>query len=472
MADRKSTSIYTRERGGEERFYGDFRAYSDVGGGREALVDTETGKKRGTTDREVAERLYADRLQALKRKRNLRGTGVLTDAELNPEERGLKRFAAHHLRMKARSGSVTDGWLRATQRQLQRAVDFFGSERDIATISPDDCGSWAAALAETPNGRGGTLSGGTVRHHLNGLSNLYRRALSEGYVTMNPVAAMMEKPSARRVEADWFEVSDAALILEAARVHRPERGKEHQSITDLHAIVATFLLTGGRKSEVLGLAVDDVSFDRGTITFRPNEYRRLKTSTSHRSVPMWPQLREVLQEHVFGSGRVSGLLFPSPAGTGRITDLRKSLDAVGERCGFAEGEIRTKGFRHTYCAARLQTLDRGAPVSPWTVAKEMGHGGRSLVDRVYGHLGDVRHRSEVVEYDAAALIERWTERAEDAIRRAEKADQEGEGAKAGQHRQKAAEWKEKAERYRRRWRDVVGSAAGRIPDDAREDAAI
>ena len=28
----------------------------------------------------------------------------------------------------------------------------------------------------------------------------------------------------------------------------------------------------------------------------------------------------------------------------------------------------------------------------------MGHGGRSLVDRVYGHLGDVRHRSEMVEF--------------------------------------------------------------------------
>ncbi len=37
-------------------------------------------------------------------------------------------------------------------------------------------------------------------------------------------------------------------------------------------------------------------------------------------------------------------------------------------------------------------------VSPYTVAKEMGHGGRALVDRVYGHLGEIRHRSETVEY--------------------------------------------------------------------------
>jgi len=63
-----------------------------------------------------------------------------------------------------------------------------------------------------------------------------------------------------------------------------------------------------------------------------------------------------------------------------------------------DGRIRSKMFRHTYCAARLQTLDRGAPVSLYTVSREMGHGSQDMVERVYSHLGTVRHRSEVVEY--------------------------------------------------------------------------
>ncbi|MGH8569786.1 MAG: hypothetical protein ACREXU_17735, partial [Gammaproteobacteria bacterium] len=37
-----------------------------------------------------------------------------------------------------------------------------------------------------------------------------------------------------------------------------------------HELVATFLLTGGREAEVLGLEVDDVSLDRSVVTFRPN----------------------------------------------------------------------------------------------------------------------------------------------------------------------------------------------------------
>ena len=67
-------------------------------------------------------------------------------------------------------------------------------------------------------------------------------------------------------------------------------------------------------------------------------------------------------------------------------------------------------FRHTYCAARLQTLDRGAPVSTYTVARELGHESEAMVRRVYAHLGEVRHRSEVVEYRVAQHLEQIGDR--------------------------------------------------------------
>jgi hypothetical protein len=51
-------------------------------------------------------------------------------------------------------------------------------------------------------------------------------------------------------------------------------------------------------------------------------------------------------------------------------------------------EIRTRPFRVTYATARLQTLDGGAPVSPWTVEKELGHGPRAMPEEVYGRPGD------------------------------------------------------------------------------------
>jgi integrase len=81
-----------------------------------------------------------------------------------------------------------------------------------------------------------------------------------------------------------------------------------------------------------------------------------------------------------------------------VSDFRKALDAAAIAAGWKAGEIHTKMFRHSYCSARLQTLDRGAPVSVFTVSKELGQSGDALVKRVYGHLGQVRHRADVVEY--------------------------------------------------------------------------
>lgn len=384
MPKRRTTRIY-QKRG---RFYGDFR---DLGGSQEALVPE--GEDFATTDPDVAAHLASERVKELeKRRRNRTLLGVERDARLHS-------FASEHLVAKKKAGRVTDGWLAESEKRLREAVGFFGKGRSLHSIGVKDVEAYAAYLQALDNGRGGTLAPGTQRHYLNALSNLFRRAQGEGAVPAgyNPVAALMEKPSPARREASWLEVPDAALLLEAARVYRPK--PPHQVHPDLHAIVAAFLLTGGRKREVLGLMVEDVSFDRGTVTFRPNDHRALKTATSHRVVPMHPQLREILQKHVFGQARVSGLLFPSPSG-GMIHDLRKALDGIGELAGFEAGEIRTKMFRHTFCAASLQLLDRGAPVSPWTVAKWMGHGGQTLVNRVYGHLGDVRHRSEVLEYRA------------------------------------------------------------------------
>ena len=63
-------------------------------------------------------------------------------------------------------------------------------------------------------------------------------------------------------------------------------------------LLATFLLTGGRKSELLGLEVDDVSFRLNKVFLRPNLWRRLKTKGSKRTVPLWPQLKSILEGYV------------------------------------------------------------------------------------------------------------------------------------------------------------------------------
>jgi integrase len=389
------TQIYWRERGGGvRRAYADLREYADVGGRREPLV--APGEKLATSDLATAQVLLARRIEqveGLRRGRALHGlAGQAT----------LVAFARAHLVAKAESRKFTEHWLEVTEKCLGRAAEFFGADRELSTITVTDVRRWAVHLLAAPNGRRGTMSASSVRHHLSCLSNLYKRARAERVVPSgyDPVGDFDEKPYPARGEAKWLEIPDAALLLEAARTYRPVSGKGGwRPVPFAYELVATFLLTGGRESEVLGLELDDVSLDRGVVTFRPNQWRRLKTRTSHRSVPLWPQLREALERYV-AEHPPSQLLFPSYR-TGEeamLTDFRKLLDAVAVRAGWKAGEIRSKLFRHTYCAARLQTVDQGAPVSTYSVAREMGHGGEAMVRKVYGHLGQVRHRAEAVEY--------------------------------------------------------------------------
>src|SRR6266852_6137748 len=394
----KKSRIYWRERGGTRRAYADLRDYADVGGGREALV--ALGEKLATADETTAQVLLARRLEQLDGSRR----GRALHGEAPPVT--LADFAGAHLVAKAESQKFTEHWLEVTEKCLDRAGEFFGADRDLASITVADVRRWANHLLATPNGRKGTMSASSVRHHLSCLSNLYKRARAERVVPSgyDPVGDFDEKPSPVRGEAKWLEIPEAALLLEAARTYRPAPGKGGwRPVPFAYELIATFLLTGGRESEVLGLEVDNVSLDRGVVTFRPNAWRRLKTATSHRSVPLWPQLREVLECHL--AERPPGrLLFPNyhTGEEGLVTDWRKALDAVAVRAGWRPGEIRSKVFRHTYCAARLQTVEQGAPVSVYTVAREMGHGGEAMVRKVYGHLGQVRQRSAVVEYRAEA----------------------------------------------------------------------
>ncbi len=343
MARRKTSRVYRRG----DRFWGDFRS---LGGKREPLIPA--GESLATADADVAEKLAGDRIAELEASRRSSALlGIKRQAR-------LREFAAEHLVLKAESGKFAAAYLASVEQHYERACEFFGQGRDLTSIGVLDVRGWVAVLRRLPNGRGGTLSEKTVRDYLNSLGNLFRRAQSEGCVPPghNPVASMMDKPRAETPEAEWLEVCDAALYLEAARRYAPSP----DGIPFVHAIVATFLLTGGRYKEVMGLLASDLNFERRTVTFRPNEHRGLKTKGSRRVVPLWPQLAPILRDHIRQEGRVGGLLFPSPRSGGMIGDMRKPLDAIGELAGWQHGEIRTKGCSGTRTRLRGSRRSTGA----------------------------------------------------------------------------------------------------------------
>lgn len=413
MAKRKRDRLYWKDGG----CWADFRDYADVGGKRERLV--APGTKRATQDEDLGRILLARRLEQLDGKRRGRvmhgdrKEGSLADvARLDLMAKGdSNKYGAQHL-------AALEARLRIVLEHLGGPSDPLARQVELTAVTVERIRGLVAHLRRLSNGRGTTMSEGNVRHYLNALSGVFRRAESEGYSDpgFNPVRALLEKPVGRAAEAKWLQAHEAALLLETARRYQaPADGTPFA-----HALIGFFLLTGCRETEAYGVELDDVSFDRETVRIHPNRWRGLKTRGSSRVIPLWPQLAGILKEYLRGSHRPTGeLLFPSYR-SGReamLTDCRKLLDHLAIRSGLArpvlndagepkkkggwpvlDAPIRTKMFRHGYCSARLQTLDGDAPVATFTVVRELGHSSPAMVNKVYGHLGTVRHRATFVEF--------------------------------------------------------------------------
>jgi integrase len=216
----------------------------------------------------IAQTLFAKRLAELS---DARDNETIVPVKRKP---GLAEVIKEHLAAKEREGAVTAEWVECAGVFLGRASAFFGEGRRLGSIEVQDVVDWIQYLREVrrpsrakPDGSereakpGRALSDGTIRHHLNALSNLFRRAQRRKYVPLgyNPVALLErgERPPVPKSATPFLEVPAAALLLEAARTY--PRTRREPEMAAAHAVLATLLLTGGRKSEVLGLELDDIS---------------------------------------------------------------------------------------------------------------------------------------------------------------------------------------------------------------------
>jgi integrase len=324
----------------------------------------------------------------------LRESGGHRDVREDPL---LVDFARRHLGLKA--GSRAASTVERDSRALEQLIGWFGQDAHLGDLTVARLSEYAQHRRQMPGKKAGTtIAPQTILHELHALSSLMKRAVSEGHVLINPVVNMSDKPQLRRTEAVWLVIGESARLMRTARELAARSGRTASVLGEL---VATCLLTGGRKTEVFGLEVRDVDLENGVVHIRPNSWRGIKTLEG-RWVPLWPQLGSILTDYLERSGRNDGLLFPAPSG-GLFTDLRGSLEAAVEEAEITK-RVTWHTFRHTYIATRLQTLDNGAPVAPYTVAREVGHQSLKLIEKTYGHLLRTRHRQTTVEYREAKVL--------------------------------------------------------------------
>jgi integrase len=141
-------------------------------------------------------------------------------------------------------------------------------------------------------------------------------------------------------------IEDLLRVLDRAALEAAEGGWEPAR---LQALVATYIYTGLRKKEALGLQRPDVDLGARIIKVKSRRRRKLKTRASAAPVGVPDELAPILDVWLRRAG--SDWVFPNKSGTGFWNEGRpgkKPLDqvkALGQRAGVAGLTIQS--FRHS-----------------------------------------------------------------------------------------------------------------------------
>lgn len=173
------------------------------------------------------------------------------------------------------------------------------------------------------------------------LHGAFAYAVRQGYLESNPVEFPRD---ARTSQTQPFSRDEVDRMLKACDVI-PERGGPPYP---LKAVVLTFLHTGLRIGDVVGLKKTEVDFGRREITVMSR--KRGKSVT----IPMHEDLVAALKEHIKGGNfaqHASPLVFSTSEGKA-ITSLAAYLQRLYKRAGIVGGHAHK--FRDSYAVGLLQ----------------------------------------------------------------------------------------------------------------------
>jgi integrase len=397
-----AAEIVTRLKTRNGRYYLDLR---DLGKGREALIPE--GQTYATKDQIVALHLAGIRLEALLRPEHERyfQSQELTRTATVGE---LARETLVHMRQLAGEGFAGARTILRYEQALKHLFRVLDQDIRADRLTLSEVKAAIRTLRQTPTRSGASTSASSMHQIITAMQLAYDYASDEGIVLkgQNPWRALrrQDRPSLpRQSRTDFLEIYEGCAYLQGCKA------VGHSTIP-LYPLVSTYLHTGGRKTEVLGLELQDIDFRKRLVRFVSNQWRDIK-DYDERSVPLWPGLERVLRAYLPLRDSGSTLLFPGVGHRGQpqmITSYFKPMmkakwaaaALLGAELGKAllSKSVNPRAFRVTYCSARLQMLDRGEPVASWTVEAEMGHNSGKMIRSVYGRIGQRRHRSAVVEY--------------------------------------------------------------------------
>ena len=257
---------------------------------------------------------------------------------------------------------LADNTLKSYRRDLRRYVGYLSAEgvRDVADITEPAVAGFLMALREGDEDHP-PLSAGSAARTVVAVRGFHKFAVREGLTQVDPAAAVRPPSPAKRLPKA-LPLTDIERILDAAGSPGTALALRDR------ALLEVLYGTGARISEAVGLDLDDLDPEQGTVLLRGK-------GSKERIVPVGSFAQEAVQAYlVRGRSELSAVgkgvpaLFLNARG-GRLS--RQSAWAVlakaADRAGVT-AEVSPHTLRHSFAT---HLLDGGADVR--VVQELLGH---------------------------------------------------------------------------------------------------
>ncbi len=253
------------------------------------------------------------------------------------------------------------------------------TKADAARVVRDIANAKTARTVKTgPRGLARVTGGeGVARRTRLVAAALWAWGLEHGYIRgENPFASV--KLGAAPERERFLSREDAGRLLDVL-TEREAAGLLSSTFADALRVL---LLTGARKTEVLGLRWAEIDFGRAVASLPP-ERTKAGGKTGVRRIHLSPGALAVLARrkaahHALDAAEGSPFVFPGARGSGHATGLRRAFLGV---CGAAGLDgVRVHDLRHSFASFALAD---GA--SLFLIGKALGHANARTTER-YAHL--------------------------------------------------------------------------------------
>lgn len=277
--------------------------------------------------------------------------------------------------------NVRDATLHDYRNTCRHLVAEFGN-RHMNTITAEEIDAFLAKFAKTH-------SAATVRKTATRLRQLFKRAVSWGYVASSPAVELANVPKApKQRPLRLLNPDQASALLDAA----PEYWRP---------LFLTAMMTGLRRGEIFGLRWSDILWTDQKLRVRQQlQGTRLmppKSDSALRSIDLGPSLLATLATHrQICPPSDHDLVFPTPSGLPvHTSDFNRDVFRPTAQRALMP-DLTLHDLRHTFASALIH---QGASIK--YVQTVMGHASAQTTLDVYGHL------FELGGQDTARRLEGW-----------------------------------------------------------------